>query len=59
MDFNGLKLIEEVNVFSMQDNYSSPVEPTPTMTSNNFAVRVVRGAVLDRVELGARARAAR
>jgi subtilisin family serine protease len=32
VDFNGLKVIDEVNVFSMQDNYSSPAEPTPTMT---------------------------
>ncbi|HKW01637.1 MAG TPA: Ig-like domain-containing protein [Vicinamibacterales bacterium] len=39
VDFSGLKLIEEVDLFSMQDTYSSPVEPTPTMTANNFAVR--------------------
>ncbi len=39
VDFNGLKLIEEIDLFSMQDTYSSPAEPTPTMTANNFAVR--------------------
>jgi hypothetical protein len=39
VDFNGLKLIEEVNVFSMQDNYTSPVEPTPTMTFSLWGLR--------------------
>ena len=35
----GLKLIEEINVFSMQDNYSAPIEPTPTMTFSYFGLR--------------------
>ena len=30
--FNGSKSIDEVNVFSMQDSYTAPVEPTPAMT---------------------------
>jgi hypothetical protein len=37
--FNGPKTIDEVNVFSMQDNFSSPSEPTPTMTFISFGVR--------------------
>jgi hypothetical protein len=39
VDFNGTKLIQEVDVFSMQDNYSSPVEPTLTMTFTSFGLR--------------------
>ena len=39
VDFSGLKLIEEVDVFSMQDWYTAPVEPTPTMTFGNFGLR--------------------
>ena len=37
--FAGQKLIEEVNVFSMQDNYGSPVEPTPTQTFTLWGLR--------------------
>ena len=32
VDFDGLKSIDEVDVFSMQDSYRTPSEPTPTMT---------------------------
>ena len=39
VDFAGLKVIEEVNVFSMQDNYTAPVEPTPTMTFTLWGLR--------------------
>ncbi len=39
VDFAGMKLIEEVNVFSMQDNYTAPVEPTPTMTFTLWGLR--------------------
>ena len=39
VDFNGLKLIEEVDLFSMQDTYTAPVEPTPSMTFNFYGVR--------------------
>jgi subtilisin family serine protease len=39
VDFSGLKLIEEVDVFSMQDNYTAPVDPTPTMTFGNFGLK--------------------
>lgn len=37
--FTGQKLIEEVNVFSMQDSYTAPSEPTPTMTFSLFGLR--------------------
>ena len=39
VDFSGAKTIDEVNVFSMQDNYSAPVEPTPTMTFTMWGLR--------------------
>jgi hypothetical protein len=32
--FNGSQTISEINVFTLQDNYASPVEPTPTTTFN-------------------------
>jgi len=35
----GIKLIEEVDVFSMQDNYGAPVEPTPTTTFSYWGLR--------------------
>jgi hypothetical protein len=37
--FTGQKLIEEVNVFSMQDTYTAPSDPTPTMTFTLFGLR--------------------
>jgi len=37
--FNGLKTIDEVSVFSMQDNYTAPVEPTPTLTFGLWGLR--------------------
>jgi len=39
VDFRGIKLIEEVNVFSMQDNYTAPLDPTPTMTFAYWGLR--------------------
>jgi Subtilase family/Bacterial Ig domain/Fervidolysin N-terminal prodomain/F5/8 type C domain len=39
VDFHGQKLIEEVDVFSMQDNYTNPVDPTPTMTFTYYGLR--------------------
>jgi glucose/arabinose dehydrogenase len=38
VDFAGAKTIDEVDVFSVQDNWSAPVEPTPTMTFTRFGV---------------------
>ena len=37
--FPGMKLIEEIGVFSMQDNYSAPIEPTPATTFAYFGLR--------------------
>jgi hypothetical protein len=39
IDFNGVKTVDEVSVFSMQDNYSAPVEPTSTMTFAYWGLR--------------------
>ena len=49
IDFNGAKTINEVDVFSVQDNYQAPSEPTPTMTFSlygltNFQVQYWDGA---------------
>ena len=37
--FAGFKTIDEVSVYSMQDNYSAPVEPTPAMTFIYWGLR--------------------
>jgi subtilisin family serine protease len=37
--FSGARTIDEINVFSMQDNYTAPVEPTPTMTFSLWGLR--------------------
>jgi subtilisin family serine protease len=49
VDFNGAQTINEIDVFSVQDNYLAPVEPTPTMTFSqygltNFTVQYWDGA---------------
>ena len=49
VDFNGSKTIDEIDVFSMQDSYRSPVDPTPTMTFayyglKNFEVQYWNGS---------------
>jgi M6 family metalloprotease-like protein len=38
VDFNGTKTINEVDVFTLQDNYPSPSDPTPTMTFTQYGV---------------------
>ena len=38
VDFNGSKDIDEVDVFSVQDNAGSPSEPTPTMTFSAYGL---------------------
>jgi len=58
VDFKTMKLIEEVDVFSMQDAYTNPVDPTPTMTFNyyglrNFEVQYWTGSVWQDVPNGA------
>jgi subtilisin family serine protease len=39
VSFNGLAMIDEVNVFTMQDNYLAPAEPTPAMTFTYWGIR--------------------
>jgi len=36
---SGAKIVDEVNVFSMQDSYAAPIEPTPTLTFTSYGVR--------------------
>jgi RHS repeat-associated protein len=38
VDFNGNKTISEIDVYTIQDNYSSPSEPTETMTFSNYGI---------------------
>ncbi len=38
IDFNGSKTIDEVGVFTAQDNYASPSEPTETMTFSSYGL---------------------
>jgi len=38
VDFAGAKTIDEIDVFSVQDNYASPVEPTAGMTFTRYGV---------------------
>jgi hypothetical protein len=37
--FDSPKTIDELSVFSVQDNYQSPVEPTPTLTFSLYGLR--------------------
>ena len=39
VDFSGSKAIDRVVVFSVQDNWTAPVEPTDTMTFSQWGVR--------------------
>ena len=39
VQFNGLQTIGEIDVFSVQDNYAAPSDPTPTMTFSQYGVR--------------------
>jgi len=38
VDFNGSKVIDEIDVFSVQNLYNTPSEPTPTMTFNTYGL---------------------
>jgi subtilisin family serine protease len=39
VQFNGTQLIEEIDVFTVQDNYAAPSDPTPSMTFTQWGVR--------------------
>ena len=45
--FNGSKTIDRVVVYSLQDNYPSPVEPTDTQTFSLYGIKdfTVEGAM--------------
>ncbi len=38
VDFNGTKSISEIDVFTVQDNYANPQEPTETMTFTSYGI---------------------
>ncbi len=38
VNFNGMKSISSVVVYTLQDNYTNPVEPTDTMTFSSYGV---------------------
>lgn len=38
IDFNGVKSISEINVFTLQDNYQNPLEPTQAMTFTYYGI---------------------
>ena len=38
VDFNGSKVIDEIDVFSVQDVYTTPSEPTPTLTFSTYGL---------------------
>jgi RHS repeat-associated protein len=38
IDFNGSKTIDEIDVFTVQDNWQNPVEPTETMTFSLYGL---------------------
>jgi RHS repeat-associated protein len=38
IDFNGSKTIDEIDVFTVQDNYANPSEPTENMTFSLYGV---------------------
>ncbi len=38
IDFAGAKKISEIDVFTVQDNYAAPIEPTPAMTFTLYGI---------------------
>src|SRR6185295_16667031 len=38
VDFNDTKTIQEIDVFTLQDNFASPLNPTPTMTFSLYGI---------------------
>ena len=38
IDFNGTKTIDEINVFTIQDNFASPSEPNESMTFSQYGI---------------------
>lgn len=38
VNFNGTKTIDEIDVFTLQDNYGNPADPTETMTFTTYGI---------------------
>jgi hypothetical protein len=38
INFSGTKTIDRVVVYTIQDNYSNPIEPTDTLTFNTYGI---------------------
>jgi len=38
LNFNGPKTIDEIDVFTLQDNYANPADPTETMTFTTYGI---------------------
>jgi hypothetical protein len=36
--FSGMKSISQIDVFTLQDNYTAPIEPTPTLTFTRYGI---------------------
>ena len=52
IDFNGSKTIDRVVVYTLQDNYPNPVEPTDTLTFSHYGVTDFTVAGLEWHRLG-------
>jgi len=39
VDFNGTKAVSEIDVFTVQDNFQAPIDPTLTTTFTLYGVR--------------------
>ena len=39
VEFYGTKTLDEIDVFTVQDSYTSPSTPTPTMTFAHYGIR--------------------
>jgi hypothetical protein len=39
VDFTGAKTIDQINVFTLQDNIGSPIEPVEALTFSNYGLR--------------------
>ena len=52
INFNGSKTIDRVVVYTVQDNYTNPIEPTDTLTFSALRHHRLHGAGLERFGLG-------
>ena len=39
VDFNGSKMLSAINIYTLQDNFKQPVEPTPSMTCSLYCIQ--------------------